>query len=169
METQSPLKLGLWRHSQTKVYVTRCIQVTKATMGTPGVRTLTNQDPSNPSQRVKITTRVWLINSVTPRALQRVDKLKEIRWDIVDWIHPAQGRNEWLAFIKRVIKSRVFIEWLSACRLQKGFCFTELLFRINPSACNMPSSSTLQFAVLAVVTVQLMFCWLWHASSAFAC
>jgi len=42
-QTQSPLKLGLWRHWQTKVYVTRCNMVTKTTVGTPDVMSFTKQ------------------------------------------------------------------------------------------------------------------------------
>jgi hypothetical protein len=48
MDTQSPLKLDLLRHWQTKANVTRWNVVTKATTEIPVVMSFTNQDPSNP-------------------------------------------------------------------------------------------------------------------------
>jgi hypothetical protein len=30
--------------------------------------------------------------------------LREIRWDFMRWIHLAQDRDQWLAFVKTVIK-----------------------------------------------------------------
>ena len=47
METQSPLRIGLWRHWQIKVYFICCNLVTKKTMENLDVMSFTNQDKSN--------------------------------------------------------------------------------------------------------------------------
>jgi hypothetical protein len=33
--------------------------------------------------------------------------LREIGWEVVDWIHVAQDRNQWLALVKTLMKLRV--------------------------------------------------------------
>jgi len=33
--------------------------------------------------------------------------LRETRWEIVDYIHPAQGRGQWWALVNMVMKFRI--------------------------------------------------------------
>jgi hypothetical protein len=47
--------------------------------------------------------------------------LREIRWEGVDWMHLAQDRGQWRAFMKKgnessgSVKGGEFLDWLSDC------------------------------------------------------
>jgi len=35
----------------------------------------------------------------------------EVKWEIIDWIYPAQDRKAYWAIVKTVIKLRVFVKF----------------------------------------------------------
>jgi hypothetical protein len=37
------------------------------------------------------------------REYNTITDLREIRWEVVDWINLAQGRDQWLALVKTVM------------------------------------------------------------------